>query len=251
MQIKKILKKIIPLKIIQALRKIERKIFEQLSRRNTPCLINTLIETYCVGKGIEIAPGRKPYCDRKNTVYLEKHPGNPDGSLKVDLVGDAANIPVNDNFFDFLLSSHCLEHCPNTLKVLSEWKRVIKVGGIIFLILPHGDRTFDKYRKKTDLDHHIKDFKTVNSDYDYSHNEEIKEGWSKLSDFENRKKNFEKKWKFDFWDFESRIKQNVIHYHVWEQNEFINILKYIDLKILYVADIVPERKDSFLVIAKK
>jgi hypothetical protein len=53
------------------------------------------------------------------------------------------------------------------------------------------------------------------------------------------------------WDFESRVEHDVIHYHVWTQNEVIDVLKYIGLKILYVVDILPERDDSFLVIAKK
>jgi len=214
-------------------------------------LIDTLIKKYCTGKGLEIGPGKHPCCDPKNTLFLDKHTDNQDGAPNADIVSDASQLPVYDCYFDFLFSSHCLEHCPNTLKTLYEWKRVIKPGSIMFLVLPHGDRIFDKHRAKTDLEHHIRDFQTLTDKHDYSHVDEIKEGWSKNEDFEELKKQFERDWGFQMWDFESRVEHDVIHYHVWTQNEVIDVLKYIGLKILYVVDILPERDDSFLVIAKK
>ena len=213
--------------------------------------IKALIEQYCPGRGVEIGPGKHPYCNAARTVFLDKHTNNKDGTPSPDIVSDAWQVPVTDTQFDFLFSSHCLEHCPNTLKTLYEWKRVMKPGGTMFLILPHGDRTFDRYRAKTTLQHHISDFEALNDAPDYSHVEEIKAGWSKNADFEAGKTRYEAEWAASVWDFDFRIKNGVIHYHVWTQNEMIDLLKFIGLRILYVMDIVPERNDSFLVIARK
>ena len=41
--------------------------------------------------------------------------------------------------FDSVFSSHTLEHVENTHKHLTEWMRVLKVGGYLVLYLPHKD----------------------------------------------------------------------------------------------------------------
>ena len=54
---------------------------------------------------------------------------------------------------DYVLSSHVIEHFFDPIKALREWYRVIKGGGFIFIIAPHMDRTFDRFRKtETPLD---------------------------------------------------------------------------------------------------
>ena len=72
-----------------------------------------------------------------------------------------------------------------------------------------------------------------------------------LSDFEALREQFERKWGFAMWDWGSRMQQGVIHFHVWTQGEMIDLLKHVGLTILYVVDYVPERPDSFVVIARK
>ena len=54
--------------------------------------------------------------------------GNPD--LRV---GDAANLPWQDNSFDRLYAMWFLEHLPDPLQVLKEARRVLKPGGTITL----------------------------------------------------------------------------------------------------------------------
>jgi len=136
-----------------------------------------------------------------------------------------------------------------TLKV---WSRVLKKDGILFLLLPHADRTFDKYRKKTTLDHHIEDHQNLKINIpDHSHDEEIKAGWSKNENFIQSAFEYEQEWGADNWDFDFRIKNGVIHFHVWTQDEVIKLLQYMGLKILFVCEIAPERNDTFIVVAKK
>jgi SAM-dependent methyltransferase len=41
--------------------------------------------------------------------------------------------------YDFILSSHMLEHTANPLQAMSEWMRVLKDDGIFVILLPHND----------------------------------------------------------------------------------------------------------------
>ena len=254
MKMKDALKRVSPPRVRRFLRLVQ----TQLSSSSTPpparsrqTQVKFLIEQYCTGKGIEIGPGKHPYCDSARALFLDRYIDNKDGSRNPDIVSDASRVPVTDSYFDFLFSAHCLEHCPNTLNTLYEWKRVIRPGGVIFLVLPHGDRTFDRHRAKTTLQHHISDYAVPIKEPDYSHVDEMREGWSKNDGSEELERKYEREWGAPVWDFEFRIKNSVLHYHVWTQNEMIDILQYVGLKILYVVDALPERDDSFLVIAKK
>jgi predicted SAM-dependent methyltransferase len=49
----------------------------------------------------------------------------------VSIVCDVSNLPFPDEFFDRILASDILEHFPvsETENLLSEWSRVLKVGG--------------------------------------------------------------------------------------------------------------------------
>jgi ubiquinone/menaquinone biosynthesis C-methylase UbiE len=144
-----------------------------------------------------------------------------------------------------------LEHHQDTLRTLYEWKRVLKPAGTMFLILPHHARTLDRYRALTPLQHHIDDYAKLGEQQDHSHFEEIREGWSKLEDFEDHRTQFERDWKMDFWDWPGRLRDGVIHFHVWSQNEIVDLLRYVGLSIQYVADIVPEISNSFLVVGRR
>lgn len=60
------------------------------------------------------------------------------GSAGPQLVMDCRNLAVfSDGAFDFVYSSHLLEHLEDTSAVLREWWRLIEVGGHLVLYLPH------------------------------------------------------------------------------------------------------------------
>jgi SAM-dependent methyltransferase len=80
---------------------------------------------------------------------------------------------VPDNSYDFLLSSHCLEHVANPLAALREWRRVVRPGGALVLILPDPRRTFDHRRPVTTLAHLQADFDRHTGEDDLTHLEEI------------------------------------------------------------------------------
>ena len=54
--------------------------------------------------------------------------------------GDAQYLQsVSDNFFDFVHSSHCLEHLHDPYIGLQNWWRVLKPGGYMIVIIPDED----------------------------------------------------------------------------------------------------------------
>ena len=63
------------------------------------------------------------------------------------IINDAVNIKsVNDNQYDFLFSSHSLEHIANPLKAIEEWLRIVKPNGYIIIIVPEKSVCFDHKR---------------------------------------------------------------------------------------------------------
>ncbi len=96
--------------------------FQNLSSSSTapdkfPEIIKPLIKRYCKGKGLEIGAGKHPYCDPENTLFLDKYTDNKDGTPEPDIISDASQIPVEDESFDFVFSSHVLEHMQNTMSI--------------------------------------------------------------------------------------------------------------------------------------
>jgi len=56
---------------------------------------------------------------------------------RVDVVADGADLPFKDNSYDYVISSHLIEHFFDPIKAIEEWFRVIKPGGYIFIIAPN------------------------------------------------------------------------------------------------------------------
>ena len=51
-----------------------------------------------------------------------------------------------DEELDFVIASHVIEHFPNTKKVLKEWYRILKKGGIMGIACPNGGARPDSIR---------------------------------------------------------------------------------------------------------
>jgi SAM-dependent methyltransferase len=81
--------------------------------------------------------------------------------------------PIADSSYDFILSSHSLEHIANPIKALKEWLRVLKKGGTILAILPDKNFTFDHKRPVTTFDHLMDDYKNDTQENDLTHVDEI------------------------------------------------------------------------------
>ena len=54
--------------------------------------------------------------------------------------GKAEDLP--DKQYDYLFSSHCLEHLVNPVQALEHWKTRLKPDGVLFLYLPHPEMEY-------------------------------------------------------------------------------------------------------------
>lgn len=100
---------------------------------------------------------------------------SPEGtSVGVQFLREACDlVGIDDGSYDVVLSSHCLEHLANPLRVLREWRRVCRLGGYLCLIVPHRDGTFDWRRPVTPMAHYRSDFQNQVDEGDFSHFEEV------------------------------------------------------------------------------
>lgn len=68
--------------------------------------------------------------------------------LSADLyLGDAANLPFDDNSFDKVYSFGVLHHTPDIEKCINEVHRVLKPGGVFVMSLYHKNSLFHYYKK--------------------------------------------------------------------------------------------------------
>lgn len=85
----------------------------------------------------------------KNTVWSSHtdeyhYYNNKKGNV---IINDAVNISdVNNDQYDFVFSSHSLEHIANPMKAIKEWLRIIKKEGYIIIVVPEKSFCFDHKR---------------------------------------------------------------------------------------------------------
>lgn len=83
-------------------------------------------EKYLKGYGIDIGGGTDPLATPFGSV---RNWDMPDGDAK-----DMAGVP--DKCYDFVYSSHCLEHLTDMDTALKNWCRILKPGGVLFVCVP-------------------------------------------------------------------------------------------------------------------
>lgn len=133
---------------------------------------------------------------------------------------------IKDEEYDFLLSSHNLEHMANPIKALNEWKRILKPGGVMLLALPDKRFTFDRKRPITTYEHILNDYRNNTTEDDQTHIEEIlKLHALNFDPLANGRENFEQRLSDNF-------KNRSAHHHVFDQNLLKQMLTGLNLKVL-------------------
>jgi len=159
------------------------------------------------------------------------HPQRPAGNQIICEASDLA--PVEDSSYECLLASHCLEHVANPLKALAEWRRVLKEDGILLMLLPHRDGTFDWRRTPTTLAHMIADQANQVGEDDLTHLPEILD----LHDLEKDIKAGTKE------QFRLRCMENysnrAMHHHVFDTGTALAVTDYAGFRILGVDNFSP------------
>jgi SAM-dependent methyltransferase len=194
------------------------------------------------GIGLEIGVGARTIAPVERTILSDafSEHGVHASIAKVFFQGES--IPYPSETFDFVLSEHVLEHITNPIKILKEWLRVLKDGGVIFCFLPHKERTNDCHREVTSLQHLLEDFKRdvpANDDFHLSEwrRNVVERGLMPAH--------------YQHMNNQELLDSHSIHHHAWTEKEIVELFNHLGLKILFVDSRVHDRRDSFVVIAQK
>jgi len=141
--------------------------------------------------------------------------------------------PVADCSYDCVLSSHNLEHFANPVKALLEWKRVLRPGGALILVLPYYKDTFDHRRQPTSVDHMFEDFANHCGEDDLTHVPEILDkhdlsrdpGAGSAENFRTRSL--------------ANISNRCLHHHVFDENNSRALLERAGFQVRSVDKAFP------------
>lgn len=156
----------------------------------------------------------------ENFNYFENQEG-------FQFICEASNLEtIPSGKYDFLVASHCLEHCANTLKTVKEWLRVVKKGGVILIIVPDKRYTFDHNRPVTSFEHLLADLENDVDETDLTHLEEILELHYLNRDLAaGTKEQFKKR---SLENHENRC----LHHHIFDFELLKSIYNHFDIKIM-------------------
>lgn len=173
----------------------------------------------------------------RNFVFdARKPPGTQYISEATSLEG------LDDKIYDFVLSSHTIEHTANPLRALREWVRVLRRDGVVVLLVPHRDHTFDHRRPVTALQHLIDDERAGKQEDDLTHLEEI----LSLHDLERdplagTSSQFRQR-------SERNFENRCLHHHVFDTALVAQAANELRLQILHL---VPVRPHHIVLVAQK
>jgi hypothetical protein len=99
---------------------------DYIKRGNGMQFIAPFAAQFCKGRGLDVGGGKWPL----------------PGAICVDVQngGDAMLLPGGP--WDYIFSSHCLEHLADPVGALEHWKSRLIAGGVLFLYLPHPQMTY-------------------------------------------------------------------------------------------------------------
>ena len=119
----------------------------------------------CRGAGVEVGAVNCPFDVDADVQYMDQHDSNSVMAMHANDPNVAAVLPVSfvasrppyrflaDRSFDFVIASHVVEHLANPLASIGEFVRVVRPGGIVYLVVPHKDYCFDRDRPTTPVQH--------------------------------------------------------------------------------------------------
>lgn len=157
----------------------------------------------------------------------EERPFSVNGVVKgKQYIRDAVDLRgVPSSHYDFFCATDVLEHIANPFKALLEWKRILRPGGLMMLILPFKEVTFDHKREVAKFEHLLDDYRQKITEADLTHLSEV----VKLHDLardppagslENFRARSEK-------NFQNRA----IHQHVYDHRLLYDIFQCFNLEV--------------------
>ncbi|BAB76187.1 glycosyltransferase [Anabaena sp. FACHB-709] len=135
------------------------------------------------GNGVEFGAAASPFpiplhCDVKyadicptNELQKKLYPGQVVYSLiEPDVITDFNTLEgIEDDSLDFIVACHVIEHTRNPIAAIEASYKKLRMGGSLVLVIPDKDRTFDKQRDLTTLEHLILDYESPLRERDKEH----------------------------------------------------------------------------------
>lgn len=86
--------------------------------------------------GLNVGSGQRPFDQSKGWINIDCV--EREGMPKPDLIADGKNIPCKDNYADYVVLHHVLEHfgCGEGIDLIKEAHRVLKPGGSLIVCVP-------------------------------------------------------------------------------------------------------------------
>ncbi|MDW7776898.1 MAG: glycosyltransferase [Methanosarcinales archaeon] len=192
---------------------------------------------YIRDRGIEIGALHQPlpvpsnvdvkYVDRLDKNDLQEH--YPElqelNIVSPNIIDDAETLnKIRDDEYDFCICNHVLEHLSNPINAFTNWLRVLKPGGILFMSVPDINNPLDCGRKLTTLEHLIKDNQGSDNNDDYGHFIECAKYW--MTNLNTVKE------KYDQIEIETIARKNwemkySIHYHTFNKNSLTQLFSHL------------------------
>jgi SAM-dependent methyltransferase len=145
----------------------------------------------------------------------------PDGQARGKvIIADDLDLPdVPDNSYGAVIQAHVIEHLANPLRAIAAWKRVLTADGVLLMIAPHKQGTFDHRREVTALDHIVADYERSTGEDDLTHLEETLALHDRSRDGEGGSQA----------EWEARRRDNfntrLIHHHVFTARSLVEVLR--------------------------
>jgi len=216
----------------------------------------TIANMYIRGKGIEIGalhtPLRLPksakvkYVDRmsKNDLIKQYPELNSKYFVPIDIVNDGEKLSkIPDATQDFVIANHFLEHCQNPIGAIDNILRVLKNGGVLYLIIPDKRYTFDIDRPETSIEHLLRDYQEGPAWSKRQHLEEWTRYVDKLKNDDEIKQQISHLMHIDY----------SIHYHVWTLTGIIEIILAMkhELHFPFELEFFVKNEDEVIIVFRK
>ncbi len=217
---------------------------------------------WLAGTGVEIGAFKTPI-DGIQPIYVDKFREFAGERCLADYYGEACALPFRSNSLDYVASSHVLEHVSNPVEAVCEWYRVLRPGGIMYVVVPDRRFTWDHRRELTPVAHMLSDYARGTTDCDATHINEFVDGidWSNYSPATKPG---------DLSEAKERLKQTYhdtvadgriinIHFHVFEPSNGLELFQTIarfreprvDLSIVDSEEHFPDQNpNGFLIVAR-
>jgi predicted SAM-dependent methyltransferase len=208
---------------------------------------------YVRGDGVEIGALHRPlrvlpttrvrYVDVMSRIeLLERYTsavyGNPAWVVDPDIIDDCERLRTFcDDQLDFVIANHVLEHTEDPIRVLQHLVRVLRPGGVLLLTLPDARYTFDAGRRRTSVRHVLRDHELGPKE---SRNQHYRE-WATVEGLQEHEVDCRVA---EFARTDARH-----HFHVWELETFLDLLRTIELPAR--LELAQQHRDEFCIVMRR